>query len=579
MADRGLILAAVNNGLKLEFGNSEVARKNLADARNRLKKRLEKDPSLISSGKFANILDEYLDELDTRISKEMGIESSLNRGIKDGKSFVGDAAGIPQDSSFYGWTPSIPLQAIALAESEMATLIRKTTDELKEKTLRAVQSGIAQGADIGDIQNQILGLGIRGLKGKDGLFRSATARAEMQARTVTNDLINRGAMITYNGVDKVAPELGIKKVWQSVSDRRTSDRCISLLGQIRDLNVNFQSSDGWSGANPPSHPNCRSRVTCTTAKYKEEWDNRWNTEGQTPKISMPVKVDQSNNPRLVEKKEVKKEKPIVREISEENVSFSNPNYNANSLNKAFNELAKTNPELGRRLDEIVGLHQKEKISLLFHDSQYSGKDDEDQIRKFSKFLENRKNVNPDHFSAKAYSNPALSRIWLRVDDSSGFTGEDSPFIMMRTDKLKNKVLRLDNDKLKESNAKLAERQRLVQDAYKDKRVKKSEIKNYLYGNTLVPGDNGEMDEDLWFMTTFIHESGHRVQYSATKKDPKFGVRPAKMKEEENISRYATVNDKELFAEGFTWYTVDPDTMKKQAPNYYKWIDDAWNLVK
>jgi len=253
--DKALIREVVNAGLKVEQVNLSLVQKNLATARNQLKKELLKSPeTLAHKGKLISLLDQYLGEVDRAISEQFDSGLALKEGLREAKFVVGSEAAIPKESDFWGWTPTLPIEAIGLANAEMATLIKATTSELKEKVLRTVQVGLAQGASIQQIQDQILGTGLKGLQGKDGVFRSATNRAETQARTISNELINRGALIGYNQIDQICPELGLKKVWQTVSDRRTSETCQTLAGQVRELNQEF-SGNGWSGANPPSHPN------------------------------------------------------------------------------------------------------------------------------------------------------------------------------------------------------------------------------------------------------------------------------------------------------------------------------------
>jgi Phage Mu protein F like protein len=568
MTSRALIRDVVNQGIFLETENAEIARKSIANARNKIKAHLDKNPELWNKPNLGGILDTYLDEVDAKI----GVEKALNQGISDGKTFVGDSARIPTGSAFYGWTPSIPLGAISLAESEMANLIRKTSQQLKEKTLRMVQTGIAAGASIGQMQADILGLGIRGTKGKDGVFRSATARAEMQARTITNDLINRGAMITYNEVDSLAPELGIKKIWQTVSDRRTSARCISLNGQIRGLKELFMASDGWQGSNPPSHPNCRSRVTCLTEKYKKEWEDRWpqDSKGEIPKAKNFL------NLRSIKATNIN---PTISQMEENSVKFMNPLYDVNSLNSAFNQLALEDPELGKRIDAVLKFQKQEKISLLFHDSNYSGQDNLEQILEFNKYLNSRKSVNPLHLPASTYGSGEKAKIWLTLQKETrrGHTGKEAPFILLRTDQLQNKQLSFNANNIKKSLRRGTARQKLLSEKIAGGKIGPNETFDYLVGNSYTFGPNGEHHPGTLLLNTYIHEVGHQVQYKAARYIPGNMHSPSNIGIEETFTRYAMLNDREKFAEGFVWYTVDPETMKNQVPNYYNWIDSLWKL--
>lgn len=558
MASKALIRDVVNQGLGHEFQNAEIARKNIADARNKIKAHLDKNPELWSKPNLGGILDTYLDEIDLKVASQVGIESALSRGINDGKTFVGDSARIPAESNFYGWTPSIPMGAISLAESEMADLIRKTTDQLKEKTLRAVQSGIAQGASIGQMQADILGLGIRGLKGKDGVFRSATARAEMQARTITNDLINRGALITYNEVGTLAPELGIKKIWQTVSDLRTSARCISLTGQIRGLKELFVADDGWSGANPPSHPNCRSRVTCTTAKYQKEWEDRWPQTGTTQINAVDLsKLADQIKPRMATTAKIN---PTVSKINPENVFAPDDNFTAEQWNNLIEDLGNQDPELGKRLSKIVDFQNNKKIQLVSHNGF-----DEDMID-LTKHLAKHTN------SGSAYHVEMI----VDLGTANGATMQGTNIVAVKVNKnlSPNYISAKDYKDHLKNQTYVKKAQQL--EAY-NKASKKDKEKMHFGLDWFVYDGKQDIQGSNQMLSTYIHEMGHQVQYKAMLKDATIEAAPFSRKE--LISTYGSDMKRESFAEGFVWYTLDPENMKAMSPGYYDWIDSAWKLAQ
>jgi hypothetical protein len=296
---KAILKSLVSQDLKLEYNAARVLQSNLAAARNELA-----NLSDFRQAQYGPIIDEYYNEA----LKKYPIEDLYKRGQSEGKFIVGEGSQIGVNSSFWQWIPTIPIGAISLAETEMATLITKASDDLKTSILRKVQQGIALGATSQEIKDSILGTGLKGSKGRDGVFRSASVRAETIGRTVANELINRGAMSTYSQVDKICPELALNKVWQTLSDNRTSDRCLSLSGQRKELTEDFKASDGWTGANPPSHPNCRSRVTTVSKRYRKEWDKRF-TESPTsapkkgrPKAKPKVKPNEKPAPTKVNKR-------------------------------------------------------------------------------------------------------------------------------------------------------------------------------------------------------------------------------------------------------------------------------------
>ncbi len=304
--DPRLLRQVVNQGLKDEAVNSEIFVRNLVKARMGLDKEITKDPSLLGKANFAKVLDEYIDEAQKQINEEFfgSLGDTLTHGMNQGKYIVGDAAKIEKGSDFWGWQPTLPVGAIGIEQAKMADLIQKTSSQLKEKILRTTQTGLAGGMSLKEIQNQILGVGLKGMKGRDGVWRSATSRAEMQARTITNELLNRGALMTYNQVDKIVPELNLVKVWQTVSDRRTSPICRALAGKVVGLNEEF-SGGGWTGSHPPSHPNCRSRVTCLSGEWAKEFGDRFkglqsgSSNPQNPSLSggWPVPVTNLVDPK------------------------------------------------------------------------------------------------------------------------------------------------------------------------------------------------------------------------------------------------------------------------------------------
>lgn len=267
-----------DNGLRLEFSNATTLRRNLTEARNTLAKDAEKFG--FGSDNYRRSLDKSLGVFQTKAQANFNIVGAIKMGLSDGKTLAAEMiTGGRSDRNNYvanllQWEPLLPLAAISARDSEFANLISALTQETKELHLRKIQQGLALGMSTQELSAQLLGTGLSGFHGRDGIWRKATQRAETIARTVSNDLINYGAHLTYVQMDEITPEAGFEKVWQTVSDNRTSDICESLAGQRKPLDAVFVGN-GWSGQRPPSHPNCRSRITMVARRYEANWDLRY----------------------------------------------------------------------------------------------------------------------------------------------------------------------------------------------------------------------------------------------------------------------------------------------------------------
>ena len=93
-------------------------------------------------------------------------------------------------------------------------------------------------------------------------------------------------------------------------------------------------------------------------------------------------------------------------------------------------------------------------------------------------------------------------------------------------------------------------------------------------STSVSG--GESVKNKWF-ATMIHEIGHQVHFRAYQ-GGKFPRKYKKLGGDTLIGRYATKNDDELFAESFAHYVLSPESLKKNAPQLYAWVDDAMKIL-
>ena len=275
MALSSTLRALQNQVLVMETEHASRLQQVIREASQELRAGLDVNPNDWRLSQIQPLLTQMEQTINERITSQSALASNLGAGVRASGGIVADASDIPVGSSFHQFTPVLPLNSLKLAQSEYSDTIKGLSSDMRSRALLEAQKSLALGETLGGLKDRLLGTGLRGDMGRDGIFRGASWRAETIARTVTNDLVNRGAIIGYTQLDGQFPELEIEKLWQTASDRRTSSRCQSLSGQVKPLDELFQAGDGWTGANPPAHPNCRSRVGVETAKRKPGNEDKW----------------------------------------------------------------------------------------------------------------------------------------------------------------------------------------------------------------------------------------------------------------------------------------------------------------
>ena len=87
-------------------------------------------------------------------------------------------------------------------------------------------------------------------------------------------------------------------------------------------------------------------------------------------------------------------------------------------------------------------------------------------------------------------------------------------------------------------------------------------------------------QEKWF-STMIHEIGHQVHYKGSGAVA-LGNKFKKMGGMNYVTGYSRKNPRELFAESFVQYVLNPEEMQKIAPRLYNWVeeitDNALNLL-
>ena len=533
-ASKAFVKSLVNEDLKLEYQASRRVQENLAAVRNNLLADLQANPNNWNANRLAPVLDEYLKEFERQSVEGIDIPKHLVQGTNEGRLIIGEAAQIPKGSAYWGWAPTIPINAISLLEAEATSRITKVSSQVKDQILRKVQVGLAQGVPIGQLQDDILGVGLRGSKGRDGVFRSASVRAETIARTTSNELINKGALNTYNQVADKVPELGLKKVWQTLSDNRTSDRCIALSNQIQPLDKPF-SAAGWQGEHPPAHPNCRSRVTVLSERYSEEWNNRFPAAGTQPSVALEAAKKLSKRKPKSTKAAPRSESNTPLNLPSKTAISSDPAITTEALAQALSQLPKEQYEL------INKFLNKTELQSVFTDPF----PDADKILadlKFRGSLTYRNRIDKSIYpkSGKdASGKPVLA---------NGYTSSWYNHVQVR---LRGPLedFKVDVNQLQMMDSRVLMRARNQPNSLR-----------WSFSEMHTAGDPNQI------FSTYLHELGHQIQYKSGRTSVPSGV--------QYFTDYGNPANSfsEWHAESFRLWAVSPEAYKKEDPIGFQYID-------
>tara|TARA_B100001094_G_scaffold260862_1_gene261426 strand:+ start:3117 stop:5351 length:2235 start_codon:yes stop_codon:yes gene_type:complete len=101
------------------------------------------------------------------------------------------------------------------------------------------------------------------------------------------------------------------------------------------------------------------------------------------------------------------------------------------------------------------------------------------------------------------------------------------------------------------------------------------LKEYIFKEKKLPSVSAAQDRDISWLSTMIHEIGHQVHFKGSGGAAyPFAFDPKAMT---YVTKYASKNRFEQFAEAFTVYVLDPEGLQLKAPKLYQWVDD--NLEK
>lgn len=265
------LVSHLNQVVLLEQKQAQRARKLMLVARQDLFDQLQNNPTLLeeqNTRKLIQQLNASLALVEARAEDALDVEEVLRTGAIQGKRLVIDEAEIPRGSEAFNLDPQVNLFTIQQAKTRTASLIRDVTSETRGRFIQQLRVSRASGEGTQEAIDRLLGQGLKGANGRDGVFRRATWRAEAIARTESNGLISEGKLVAYGAYNKNFPGLKVRKRWDNIGDQRTSDVCASLIGQVRELDEEFVSGFGsWMA--PPAHPFCRSTLIPVTERYRK----------------------------------------------------------------------------------------------------------------------------------------------------------------------------------------------------------------------------------------------------------------------------------------------------------------------
>jgi len=131
----------------------------------------------------------------------------------------------------------------------------------------------------------------------------------------------------------------------------------------------------------------------------------------------------------------------------------------------------------------------------------------------------------------------------------------------------SKISKASAIKLKEKTNELLKQNKAYADYWKKGDYSAPTPKRELFGT----GEN--VQEDLQWITTMIHEIGHQVHFKGSGANV-LGNKYRKLGGMKYVTGYSRKNPRELFAESFTCYVLDPDGLQDIAPRLYTWVEET-----
>ena len=121
--------------------------------------------------------------------------------------------------------------------------------------------------------------------------------------------------------------------------------------------------------------------------------------------------------------------------------------------------------------------------------------------------------------------------------------------------------------MKEKSAKVLKTNKAYADYYKEWDLSKPEPAPEIFSNSSA------LDQDFRWFSTMIHEIGHQIHFKGTGAGT-FGNKFKKLGGMKYVTGYSRKNPRELFAESYVQYVLNPEGMQETAPRLYKWVEET-----
>lgn len=237
-----------NEALQLETEAAMRAARVIAKAR---REALEVGKATKDTKVFLEAINATLRGMDKELIKELRAEGILEKGYRQGRAQVKGM----REGGFTGFEPLIDPYTLSQEASKAVDTMKGVEQYAKGLIKETIEIGLARGEGAGDLMRRLV-------DPAKGAFKMTQRKAEMRARTISNDLVNAGKQASYRDFRDKFPDLGLNNQWYNISDSRSSEVCKGLNGEVRSIGAPFSSGH----LRPPAHPFCRSTLLPTLEK-------------------------------------------------------------------------------------------------------------------------------------------------------------------------------------------------------------------------------------------------------------------------------------------------------------------------
>ena len=161
--------------------------------------------------------------------------------------------------------PRVSRSVVKASFDSSFTKLSEGLQSVKNPLKQILARGVLTGSGYDSVISEIQGNGI--LK---GTFEQVQFSAQRIAVTETTKIYNAARYDSLTQInDSLSESEQLQYRWVALLDRRTSRRCRSLHGQVREQGQAFKASDGWTGLMPAAHPHCRSEIVANRPEWEE----------------------------------------------------------------------------------------------------------------------------------------------------------------------------------------------------------------------------------------------------------------------------------------------------------------------